>query len=83
MWRGVWRGCSKSSTFGTSSPGYAFGGGSGLVVKLSKTVNLDAGAALVSQKFGDFSFSDGSGDGTFRMFTTYAAKIGLNVGFPR
>ncbi len=72
----------QSNNFGTSSGGLAFGGGAGLVVKLSKVINIDAGAALVRQSFSDFKFDDGS-TGTFRAFTTYAAKIGVNVGFPK
>ncbi len=72
----------QTSNFGTSSGGYAFGGGAGLVIKLSARFNLDAGAQLVRQQFSDFSFTDGSA-GSFNPFTTYAAKIGFNYGFPR
>ena len=72
----------SGSNFGSASSGYAFGGGAGMVIKLTKTINLDAGAALVRQKFGDFTFNDG-GEGAFRPFTTYAAKAGINIGFPR
>jgi hypothetical protein len=72
----------QSSNFGTSSNGYAYGAGGGIVIKLSKTVNLDAGAQLVRQKFGEFVFNDGD-PAEFLPFTTYAAKIGLNFGFPR
>jgi len=72
----------QSSNFGTNSGGYAFGAGGGIVIKLSKTVNLDGGAQLVRQKLGDFTFSDGD-PGQFNPFTTYAAKVGLNFGFPR
>jgi len=72
----------QSSNFGTSSTGLAFGGGGGLVIKLSSSVNLDGGVQLVRQQFGDFEFNDGA-PGTFNPFTTYAAKLGLNFGFPR
>lgn len=72
----------QSSNFGTESTGLAFGGGGGLVIKLSSSVNLDGGVQLVRQQFGDFEFNDGA-PGTFKPFTTYAAKIGLNFGFPR
>ncbi len=73
----------QSSNFGTSSKGYAYGAGGGIVIKLSKTVNLDAGAQLVRQKFGEFVFNDDGSPAEFNPFTTYAAKIGLNFGFPR
>ena len=72
----------QSSNFGTESTGLAFGAGGGLVLKLSNSVNLDAGVQLVRQQFGDFEFNDGAA-GTFNPFTTYAAKVGLNFGFPR
>ena len=73
----------QDSNFGSSSTGYAFGAGGGLVIKLTKTVNLDAGAQLVRQKFGEFTFDDDGGAAMFNPLTTYAAKIGLNFGFPR
>lgn len=72
----------QSSNFGSSSSGYAYGAGGGIVVPLSRRVNLDAGAQLVRQKFGDFEFTDGS-PGSFNPFTTYAAKIGFNIGLGR
>jgi hypothetical protein len=72
----------QSSNFGTSSGGYAAGAGAGVVIKLTKTVNIDAGGALVRQKFGDFNLN-GGGSGSFRPFTTYAIKAGLNFGFPK
>lgn len=55
-----------------SSSGTGFGAGGGLAIKLTKTVNLDAGVQLVRQKLGDFE-----------GFTTYTAKAGFSVGFPR
>lgn len=72
----------QSSNFGTSSTGFAYGAGGGFVIKLTTTINLDAGVQLVRQQFGDFEFNDGA-PGTFSPFTTYAAKVGLNFGFPR
>jgi len=72
----------QSSNFGSASTGAGFGAGAGLAVKLTPTVNLDAGLALVRQRFGAFVFSDNS-TGEFNPFTTYAAKIGFTVGFPR
>ncbi len=72
----------QTSNFGTASSGSGFGGGAGLAVKFTPTVNLDAGLALVRQQFGEFQFTDNT-VGEFNPFTTYAAKIGITVGFPR
>ena len=75
----------QSSNFGSASTGPGFGAGVGLAILLTKTLNLDAGVALVRQQFGDFTFDtpDSRGSiGTFSPFTTYAAKIGLSWGFP-
>ena len=55
-----------------SSSGTGFGAGGGLAIKITKSTNLDAGVQLVRQKLGEF-------DG----FTTYTAKAGVSVGFPR
>jgi len=73
----------QSSNFGSASNGSAFGAGAGLVVRLSSRVNLDGGAQLLRQQFGDFTFRDDGSVGGFNPFTSYAAKVGLNVGFPR
>lgn len=62
---------------GGSSMGSAFGAGGGVAVKLSRSVNLDAGAQLVRQQFGAI------GDLEFRPFTTYTAKVGISLGYPR
>lgn len=72
----------QSSNFGSNSTGTAFGAGAGVVIKMTPRLNLDAGAQLVRQQFGDFEFNDGAA-GSFNPFTTYAAKIGINFGFPR
>ncbi len=72
----------QSNNFGTSSMGPGFGAGAGLAVRLNRFTNIDAGVAVVRQGFGDFVYSDGSA-GSFKSFTTYAAKIGLSWGFPR
>jgi hypothetical protein len=60
---------------GTSS-GTAFGAGGGFAIKLTRQTNLDAGAQLIRQRFGAI------GTVTFKPFLTYAAKLGLTVGFP-
>jgi hypothetical protein len=62
-----------------SSAGFALGLGGGLLVKMTKTVNLDFGAAIVSE-----SLSDASGNGysvTFKTITGYLVKAGVSFGF--
>ena len=63
-----------------SSNGTAFGGGAGFLIRASKTVNFDIGAAFVQQSFGD---AKGSGNTTvtFKSFTGYVAKGGISIGF--
>ncbi len=56
------------------SHGTGYGAGGGIVLKLSRTTNLDAGVQVVRQEF------DPIGLVQFRPFTTYAAKLGLSVG---
>lgn len=65
------------SAAGGSSYGTAFGGGGGAAIKLSRTVNLDAGIQLVRQDYGDI------GARTIEPVTTYIAKVGVSVGYPR
>ncbi|MBC7844495.1 MAG: outer membrane beta-barrel protein [Gemmatimonadaceae bacterium] len=72
----------QSNNFGSSSNGSGFGGGGGLAIKLTKTTNLDAGIQLVRQTFGDIKLNGGATT-TFLPFTTYAAKVGISLGFPR
>lgn len=73
----------QSNNFGSSSSGSGFGGGGGLAIKLTKTMNLDAGVQLVRQKFGDFKITGSPNTTSFEPFTTYAAKVGISLGFPR
>ncbi len=70
----------QSNNFGTSSSGTAFGGGGGLAIVISPRVNIDFGAALISQSFDDFTYSDDGSTGQFRTFTSYAIKAGLSYG---
>jgi hypothetical protein len=62
-----------------SSWGSAFGAGAGLLILGTERINIDIGAAFVSQSFGDAS----SGGTTFEFarFTGYVAKAGLSFGF--
>ena len=60
-----------------STSGSAYGAGAGFAVRLSRTMNLDAGAQLVRQQFGDIGVL------SFKPFTTYTAKVGLSIGYPR
>ena len=72
----------QSSNFGSASTGPGFGAGVGVAILLTKTLNFDAGVALVRQQFGDFTLNDSALPGTFAPFNTYAAKIGISWGFP-
>lgn len=54
--------------------GSGIGAGGGVIVRLSRTVNLDGGLQLVRQQVGDI------GTVQFRPFMTYAAKVGLVFG---
>ncbi len=62
----------SGSTFGA-----AIGIGGGLAVKVSRRINIDAGAQLIRQQFGNIGVLP------FDPFTTYTAKIGVSVGYPR
>ena len=63
-----------------SSNGTAFGGGAGFLIRASKTVNFDIGAAFVQQSFGDAK-GNGNTTVTFKSFTGYVAKGGISIGF--
>jgi opacity protein-like surface antigen len=65
--------------FITESNGSAFGAGGGLIIRATTKINIDLGAAFVSQ-----SFAEVRGEGrvfTFSRFTGYVAKGGLSFGF--
>lgn len=69
----------SSELFHTQSNGAAFGAGAGVIIRATKKVNIDLGAAFVSQ-----SFSKVEGEGRvfeFSRFTGYVAKGGLSFGF--
>jgi hypothetical protein len=57
--------------------GSALGAGGGLAIRLTRQANLDAGVQLVRQQFGSIGVL------TFRPFTTYTAKVGISLGYPR
>jgi hypothetical protein len=62
---------------GGNAFGTAFGVGGGLAVKVTRRINIDAGAQLIRQQFGDIGMLP------FDPSTTYAARIGVSVGYPR
>jgi hypothetical protein len=62
-----------------SSGGTAYGGGAGMLIRLSPKVNIDLGAAFVSQGFRDAS--DGPVEIQFTRFSGYVAKAGFSLGF--
>ena len=68
-----------SELFSTESSGTAFGAGGGLIIRATSKINIDIGAAFVSQ-----SFAEVRGEGRvfqFSRFTGYVAKGGLSFGF--
>src|SRR5687767_13595787 len=72
----------QSGNFATSSTGFGAGAGGGTVVALTPRVNLDFGAAVLRQSFGDATFT-GASQGIparFRPFFGYALKAGINLG---
>lgn len=69
----------QTSNFATGSNGYAVGAGGGVMVKLSRTINLDLGGAVVRQSFGNVTLTGGNA-ATFTPFFGYVAKIGLSFG---
>jgi hypothetical protein len=62
-----------------SSGGTAFGAGAGLLARMSSSVNVDFGAALVSQSFADAKNTLGTAH--FKSFLGYVAKVGVSIGF--
>ena len=73
----------QSSNFASSSSGSAFGAGGGFAIRINDVVNLDAGLQIVRQTFGDVVITNGNTRASFIPFNTYAAKVGLSIGFPR
>lgn len=73
----------QSSNFGSSSSGLAYGAGGGLAYVLNARVNVDAGVALVRQRFADINGTRADVLGRVwrtPTMTTYAAKIGVSIG---
>ena len=72
----------QTCNFGSSSTGYAVGLGAGVMIKLTRAVNLDLGGAVVRQSLGDITLQDGS-DAPLQSFFGYVAKAGLSIGLLR
>lgn len=70
----------QSSPAATSSTGYAVGGGGGLVRTIGSRRNLDIGAAVLYQRFGDALTPSGRSF-RFRGAVSFALKMGITVGF--
>ena len=62
-----------------SSTGNAFGLGGGVLVRLSRRVNADAGGAFLRQSFSDKSFDNGARV-DFAPFNGYVIKAGFTLG---
>ena len=65
---------------GAKSNGFALGGGGGLLIRASTTVNFDVGVAFVNQSFSDAKASNGA-TVRFDSFFGYVVKGGVSVGF--
>lgn len=70
----------QSNDVASSSNGFAVGAGGGIAFRLSERLNLDVGIAGIREKFSesvttaDRPFISGS-------MSSYAAKVGVNIGF--
>jgi hypothetical protein len=62
---------------GGSSIGTAVGAGGGVAVKVTRRINLDAGAQFIRQQFGNVGVLP------LGARSTYTARIGLSIGYPR
>jgi hypothetical protein len=62
-----------------ASNGMAFGGGAGLLIRATRTINIDIGAALLRQSFSDAE--SGQFIVSFGSFMAYVAKAGISIGF--
>lgn len=63
-----------------SSNGFGVGGGGGLLIRWTRTINVDLGVAFVRQSFGDATASNGALV-QFEPFFGYVVKGGISVGF--
>lgn len=73
-------GVSSSQLLDFASTGAAFGAGGGILIRATANLNLDFGAAFVSQSFGDATADNGA-NATYPRFAGYVAKGGISLGF--
>ena len=71
----------QSNNFGTSSNGYAVGGGGGVIVALTDRVNLDGGAAVLRQSLGGITLDGENVERPISTLTSYVVKAGISIGF--
>jgi hypothetical protein len=71
----------QSSNVVNSSYGYAAGGGGGIGYALGRHVNLDIGAIVLVQKFGDTKITATNAPYSFDTMLGLAVKAGLSIGF--
>jgi hypothetical protein len=65
-----------------SASGFAIGVGAGLIYRLSRRVNFDAGGAVLRQSLGNITLDDASQtEVAFPSFFGYVLKAGLSIGF--
>lgn len=70
----------QSSNVVDSSIGYAAGGGGGIGYALGSNVNLDIGAAVLVQRFGNTTVSASRASYSFNTMVGFALKAGLSIG---
>lgn len=71
----------QSSNVVNSSIGYAAGGGGGIGYALGNNMNLDIGAAVLLQKFGNATIVASRSPYSFGTMVGYALKAGISIGF--
>ena len=71
----------QSGNVVNSSTGFAAGGGGGIGYALGNNVNLDIGAAVLAQKFGNTTIVASGAPYSFNTMVGFALKAGISVGF--
>jgi hypothetical protein len=66
-----------------SASGGAFGGGGGLVARLSRRMNFDLGLALTTANFGRYKVSGASVNQDAGKGSTFVLKAGINLGLSK
>lgn len=70
----------QSSNVVESSIGYAAGGGGGIGYAIGRNINLDIGAAVLVQKFGNATVVASRAPYSFDLMVGFALKAGVSIG---